>query len=61
MDKEVAYGEPQTEPHDIFNPSYSHQLSWSIFGFFLFFKKIKQNKQKTGIYVICKCVILQVA
>lgn len=33
-DKEVVYGEPQTEPHDIFKPSYSHQLTWSIFGFF---------------------------
>lgn len=59
-DKEVVYGEPQTEPHYISNPSYSHPLTWSIFGFFLKKKNSKTNK-KTGIYIICKCVILQVA
>lgn len=44
-DKEVVYGEPQTEPHDIFNSSYSHQLTWSIFGFFLFVVLKKKNER----------------
>lgn len=26
-DKEVVYGEPQTEPQDIFSHSYSHQVT----------------------------------